>query len=297
MIRATLTSATVLLLTYALAACSADPGGGDGGAALSPLSQTPPLRRELTPNEPVRTIVVRHEERAGAMRRDTECGVTALLFNTSARATVTAATIDGATGCRLFTQDPDVDLHPQRWLCAGALSLNSGALSTNVGLCPAPGARTVSFDTRLTGCGSIAAERRVTVSSMMEIDGDQLTDLNAIARFPNPVSITAPNTLGIGSWPASGPLEVRWTSSGATSALVSIEPEALTPTSPRIYCPVLLNGYLQVPAGMIDQVGLRNITARLKVWSFSDSAAMAEGGNTYRVSGAMVSNFTLQGRL
>jgi hypothetical protein len=59
----------------------------------------------------------------------------------------------------------------------------------------------------------------------------------------------------------------------------------------------VLNGYLQVPASMIDQVGLRNITTRLKVWSFTDSTAMAEGGNTYRVSGAMVSNFTLQGRI
>jgi hypothetical protein len=90
---------------------------------------------------------------------------------------------------------------------------------------------------------------------------------------------------------------VRWSSVGATSALVTLEPETLTATSPRIYCPVVLNGYLQVPASMIDQVGLRNVTTRLKVWSFTDSTAMAEGGNTYRVSGAMVSNFTLQGRI
>jgi hypothetical protein len=59
----------------------------------------------------------------------------------------------------------------------------------------------------------------------------------------------------------------------------------------------VLNGYVSVPATMIDQVGLRNITARLKVWSFRDGTTMAEGHNTYRLSGAMVTNFTLQGRI
>jgi len=296
MIRATLSVLLSVTAAYGLAACSADPAGGDGGTAPMPLAQPPPLKRALTPNEPVRTIVVRHEERAGAMRRDTTCGITALLFNTSANAAVTAATIDPGTGCRLFVQDPDADLQPQRWLCAGALNISSGALSTTFGLCPMGGGR-VTFDSALSGCGNIATERTAALSSMMEIDGDALTDLTATARFPAPVRITAPNELGLGSWPANGPLDVRWSSVGATSALVTLEPETLTATSPRIYCPVVLNGYLQVPASMIDQVGLRNITTRLKVWSFTDSTAMAEGGNTYRVSGAMVSNFTLQGRI
>lgn len=293
--RAILCIPTAVLMAYGLSACSADPGGADGGTTPTALTQPPPLKRPLTPNEPVRTLVLRHEERAGAMRRDTQCGLTALLFNTTATATVTAATIDGATGCRLYVADPDVDLQAQRWLCAGALNVSSGALSTTFSLCPTAGAR-VTFDAALSGCGNIANDRTATISSMMEIDGDQLTDLTATARFPAAVRITAPNELGIGSWPANGPLEVRWTSAGATSALVTIEPEAPTATSPRIYCPAVLNGFLQVPAGMIDQVGLRNIDARLKVWSFTDGTVMAETGNTYRVSGAMVTNYSLQGR-
>lgn len=286
---------TAVLMAYGLSACSADPGGADGGTTPTALTQSPPLKRPLTPNEPVRTLVLRHEERAGAMRRDTQCGLTALLFNTTSTATVTAATIDGATGCRLYVADPDVDLQAQRWLCAGALNVSSGALSTTFSLCPSAGAR-VTFDATLSGCGNIANDRTAALSSMMEIEGDQLTDLMATARFPAAVRLTAPNELGIGSWPANGPLEVRWTSAGATSALVTIEPETPTATSPRIYCPAVLNGFLQVPAGMIDQVGLRNLDARLKVWSFTDGTVMAETGNTYRVSGAMVTNYSLQGR-
>ncbi|MEZ4393625.1 MAG: hypothetical protein R3A48_21360 [Polyangiales bacterium] len=293
--RAILSIPWAVCMAYGLSACSADPGGADGGTTPTALTQTPPLKRPLTPNEPVRTLVLRHEERAGAMRRDTQCGLTALLFNTTSTATVTAATIDGATGCRLYVADPDVDLQAQRWLCAGALNVSSGALNTNFSLCPSPGAR-VTFDAPLLGCGSIANDRAAAIASMMEIDGDQLTDLTATVRFPAAVRITAPNELGIGSWPANGPLEVRWTSAGATSALVTIEPETPTATSPRIYCPAVLNGFLQVPAGMIDQVGLRNLDARLKVWSFTDGTAMAETGNTYRVSGAMVTNYSLQGR-
>lgn len=293
--RAILCIPTAVLMAYGLSACSADPGGADGGTTPTALTQPPPLKRPLTPNEPVRTLVLRHEERAGAMRRDTQCGLTALLFDTTSTATVTAATIDGATGCRLYVADPDVDLQAQRWLCAGALNISSGALNTNFSLCPSAGAR-VTFDAPLLGCGNIANDRTAAIASMMESDGDQLTDLMATARFPSAVRLTAPNELGIGSWPANGPLEVRWTSAGATSALVTIEPETPTATSPRIYCPAVLNGFLQVPAGMIDQVGLRNIDARLKVWSFTDGTVMAETGNTYRVSGAMVTNYSLQGR-
>lgn len=293
--RAILTAATAALSSYALGACSADPGGAaDGGSTLTPLSQTPPLKQPLTLNAPVRTIVVRHEERAGSQRRDTQCGITALLFNTSAAPTVTATTIDAA-GCRLYVSDPDDDLQRQRWLCAGALNVASGPLMTTFGMCPTG---RVTFDAVLNMCGTIASARTATVSSMMEIDGDVLTDLNATARFPAPVRMTAPNDLGIGSWPANGPLEVRWTSADATSAMVTIEPETPSATgmNPRIVCPVVLNGYVQVPAGMIDQVGLRTLDARLKVWSFRDDTVMAEGNNPYRISGAMVTNFTLQGR-
>lgn len=294
--RAILSVVAATLSSYALGACSADPGGGDAGSTLTPLQQTPPLKQPLTLNAPVRTIVVRHEERAGAQRRDTQCGITALLFNTSTAPTVTATTIDPA-GCRLYVNDPDEDLQRQRWLCAGALNIASGPLMTTFGLCPAGSGR-VTYDAVLSMCGTIASARTASVSSMMEIDGDVLTDLTATARFPTPVQMTAPNNLGIGSWPATGPLEVRWTSSDATSAMVTIEPETVTPgaMNPRIVCPVVLNGYVQVPAGMLDQVGFRTLDARMKVWSFRDDTAMAEGNNTYRVSGAMVTNFTLQGR-
>jgi hypothetical protein len=294
MTRAIAYGLTAPLLAWGLAACSADPAAGDGGTGPSPLTQPPPLKQPLTVGAPVRTVVVRYEEREGLARRDTTCGVTALLFNTTANPTVTATTIDPA-GCRLYVADPDADLRRQRWLCAGALNVSSGALMSTFGLCPT--GTNVTFDTAFSMCGAIASSRTAAVSSMMEIAEDVVTDLNGTARFPAPVRMTAPNELGIGSWPANGPLEVRWTSADATSAMVTIEPETATATSPRIVCPAVLNGYVSVPATMIDQVGLRNITARLKVWSFRDGTTMAEGNNTYRISGAMVTNFTLQGRI
>lgn len=279
-----------------LAACASDPGAGaDGGTGPRFFTATPPLKQPLVLNGPVRALVLRQEERSGSDRRGTTCGLTALLFTTSANPQVTATTVDPA-GCRLYVQDPDEDLHRQRWICAGGFNVASGALMTNVGFCPQPGATRVAFDVPLQSCGGFASARTATLSSMMEIDGDVLTDLNATVRFPAPVQMTEPNNLGIGSWPATGPLTVKWTSADATSAMVTIEPEAPTAMSPRIVCPAVLNGELSVPASMIDQVGLRNVDARLKVWSFRDGTTMAEGNNTYRVAGAMVTNFTLQGR-
>lgn len=287
---------TASLGALALAGCGEGGGSGDGGTTgPTPLQGTPPLRQPLTPNAPVRTLVLRYEERSGADRRGTTCGLTALLFNTTANPQVTPATIDPG-GCRLYVQDPDEDLHRQRWICAGGFNIASGALMTNVGFCPQAGASRVAFEVPLQSCGDFAGARSASLGSMMEIDGDVLTDLTATVRFPAPVQVSAPNSLGIGSWPANGPLEVRWASAEATSAMVTLEPETLTPTSPRLVCPAVLNGFVSIPAALLDQVGFRGLDTRLKVWSFRDGTVMAEGNNPYRVTGAMVTNFTLQGR-
>lgn len=288
------TAAAALVLD----ACSADPAGSDGGGAGPTLLQgVAPLQQPLTANAPVRTIVVRYEERAGSQRRDTACGLTALLFNTTVNPQVVPTTTDPG-GCRLYTTtDLDADLQRQRWLCAGALNVSSGPLMTTFGMCPTAGAR-VTYDATLDSCGSIASTRAATVTSMGELGAeDVVTDLNAALTFPALVRITAPNDLGLATWAATGALEVRWTSADATSALVTLEPETQTPGMfKRIVCNAVLNGYVSVPSNMIDQAGLRTVDTRLKVWSFRDGTTMAEGNNTYRVAGATVSNFTLQGR-
>ena len=99
----------------ALDACSAAPAGNDaGGGGPTALQGVAPLQQQLTANAPVRTLVVRYEERAGSQRRDTTCGLTALLFNTTANPQVAPTTTDPA-GCRLYTTtDLDADLQRQR---------------------------------------------------------------------------------------------------------------------------------------------------------------------------------------
>ena len=98
--------------------------------------------------------------------------------------------------------------------------------------------------------------------------------------------------------PASGDLDVQWTSADATSALVRIEPEGATnpASTPTIVCVARTAGRVRVPQARIAQANFRAGDAGVGVWSYRDGTTMAEGGKTYRVSGAMGSSVLLQAR-
>ena len=82
------------------------------------------------------------------------------------------------------------------------------------------------------------------------------------------------------------------------SALVRIEPEGATDpaSTPTIVCVARTAGRVRVPQALIAQANLRTTDVRVRVWSYRDGTTMAEGGKTYRVSGAASSSLVLQGR-
>ncbi len=288
---------TLVTVSVALLGC----GGGDSAPATTAgsgyaLTQTPPVPQRVALNDNVRSLVVYREERAGAARDTTRCGLQTALFDATVASSVVPAAIDAASDCRFYASAPETDFQRMRWVCAGAVNVVAGTLMQNVGLCPSAGA-TVRWDSLLTSCGTLGADRSASLSSMDEgIPGDSVTDLAATARLPSAVVISAPSTLPVTTWPASGDLVVQWSSSDATSALVRLEPDAASDpaTTPTIICVAHTAGQVTVPAALITQGNFRTFDARLHVWSFRDGTTTAEGGRTYRVSGAASSSVVLQ---
>ncbi len=274
----------------------APPTGPGSGYALPRRSPLPETLRLDTP--PVRALVVRHEERANPDGRGIVCGLTTLLFNVTAASANNPAALDEANGCRLYTEAPEVYYARQRQVCAGALSLRSGGLDDTLSFCPQPGGR-VPIEQPLSSCGSIARDRSLSVLSADEgVEGDAVTDLMGTMRFPTAVIITEPTRLAVTTWPASGDLVVAWESAEATSALVRIErvPAGDPSASPLIVCNPTQQGRVVVGQDLLAQAGFRMQNARVRVWSFRDEDTPAEGGRSYRLSGAMVNNLYLQAR-
>ena len=290
--------AAAVVAAVAVAACGGDepaPAGVGGGYALT---QRPPLPERVAAGDAVRAVVVFREDRTGAARDGSRCGLATALFDAPAASTVVPAGLDADADCRFYASAPEVAFQRMRWVCAGAVTVTAGSLTQSVGLCPAAGA-TVTWETTLSGCGSLDSDRRAQVGSLDEgVAGDAVTDLAAEARLPTAVTITAPSTLPVTTWPASGDLDVQWTSADATSALVRIEPAAATDpaSAPTIVCVARTAGRVRVPQGLIAQANFRAMDARVRVWSYRDGAATAEGGRAYRVSGATASSVVLQGR-
>jgi hypothetical protein len=288
----------LLLAALALAGCGDDPAPTGPGAGYtlprrSPLPET--LRLE---DGPVRTLLVRHEERANPDGRGIVCGLTTLLFDVTAASGNSPAAIDDTNGCRLYTEAPEVYYPRQRQVCAGAFSLRSGGLDDTLSFCPPMGARP-PIEQALSSCGAIGRDRSATVLSADEgVEGDAVTDLTGTLRFPTAVIITEPTRLAIATWPEAGDLTVAWESAEATSALVRIERVAVADpsASPVILCNPTRQGRVVVRQDLLAQAGFRTQDARVRVWSFRDNDVQAEGGRTYRLSGAMVSNLYLQAR-
>lgn len=287
--------ATAAVMALGCGGDDATPSGVGSGYALT---QRPPIPERVAAGDAVRSIVVFREDRTGTTRDVTRCGLSTVLFDAPVSSTVVPAALDAETDCRFYGSAPEVDFQRMRWVCAGAITVAAGSLSQTVGLCPSAGA-TVRYETTLTGCGTLSSDRSALVGSLDEgVMGDVVTDLAGTALLPTGVTITAPSTLAVATWPASGDLDVQWSSADATSALVRIEPEGATnpASTPTIVCVARTAGRVRVPQSLIAQANFRTMDARVRVWSFRDGTTMAEGGKTYRVSGATSSSVVLQGR-
>ena len=287
-----------LVVATVLSACGGDDPVPAGTGSGYPLTQRPPVPERVAAGDVVRSIVVFREDRTGTARDGTRCGLSTVLFDAPTASTVVPAGLDADSDCRFYASAPELEFQRMRWVCAGAITVAAGALTQSVGLCPAAGA-TVRYETTLTTCGSLSSDRRAQVGSLDEgVMGDVVTDLAGTALLPTGVTITAPTALPVATWPASGDLDVQWTSADATSALVRIEPEGATnpASAPTILCVARTAGRVRVPQALLAQANFRTMDARVRVWSFRDGTTTAEGGKTYRVSGAMASSVVLQAR-
>lgn len=288
---------TAVLLV--LGACGGDDAPGSGTGAGYALTQRPPVPERVAAGDAVRSIVVYREDRTGASRDVTRCGLMTYLFDATTASTVVAAGIDADADCRFYASAPEADFQRMRPVCAGAVDVAAGSLMQTVGFCPDASATMIRYDNELSGCGTLGSDRRATIGSVDDgIPGDVVTDLATTAALPTAVTITSPSALTVTTWPESGDLSVQWTSADATSALVRIEREgaASGSASPTIVCVARTAGRVTVPQALIAQANFRAMDARVHVWSYRDVNALAEGGKIYRVSGAMSSSLVLQGR-
>ncbi len=257
------------------------------------LSGTPPLPSRLAASQSVRSLVLRAETRVGGVATAQRCGYQFALFDVTRASTQTPLASNSSGDCRLYMTPPESEYPAQQWVCAGAITVESGALMQTSGFCPLMGA-TPTWDADFRGCGGIFTERSATVSSGDEIGPeDHVTDLTGTVRFPTSVLVTQPTTFSVTTWPATGDLVVAWTSSDATSAVVRIEPDTATRTGPTIVCTPRINGTVRIEAALIDRANLRAADARLRVSSFRETAARAEG-HAWNLVGAMSNSVLLQ---
>lgn len=257
------------------------------------LSGTPPLPSRLAASQSVRSLVLRAETRVGGVATAQRCGYQFALFDVTRASTQTPLASDSSGDCRLYMTPPESEYPAQQWVCAGAITVESGALMQTSGFCPLMGA-TPTWEADFRGCGGIFTERSATVSSGDEIGPeDHVTDLSGTVRFPTSVLVTQPTTFSVTTWPATGDLVVSWTSSDATSAVVRIEPDTATRTGPTIVCSPRVNGTMRIEAALIDRAGFRASQSRLTVWSYRESTTQAEG-HTWKLAGAMGTSIQLQ---
>lgn len=283
-----------LLFTALAVSCGADPAPVVTNDY--PLSGTPVYPERVGMSDRVRTIVVSHEVRAGSDRRQQQCTVTALLFDTASASTTVPAQSDPDSNCRFYATRFEDDYTRQRWICAGALGVTSQGVNEQLGFCPADPMRAPSFRFTLRACGSILGNGSAHLASMDEgIPGDVLTDLNSDVTLPGGVIIQSPSTLATVTWPETGDLTILWTGASATSATVRLEPTDPAATS-LIVCNARRNGVQRIPADMLAQAMYRTQDVKVTVTAFREQTVMAEGGRTYRLAGASSSNLILQGR-
>lgn len=243
----------------------------------------------------VRTIVVTSVAAQRQAMEPQTCTLQAFLFDTQAPRSLDVLASEGE--CKLYSGSSNLAFEMQRWICAGAINVTYGGRTERLSLCPdlapyRPGAEQVTVD-----CTGLTAGATVQVSSGNEIDTDTVTDLDASVTLPDPVNITQPTSLGVVTWPEAGPLEVRWTSAGATSAVVLLQVRNPTGPSPIVVCLPSTNGQVTIPGALIQHGNFRTQDAMLRVMSYRDTRTMAEGGSVaYRISAGFGSAVLLQAR-
>ena len=282
-----------LALVLCLAAC------GDGTTTPAPsgngntLSGTSPYPAQFAMGQAVRNLVLRVETRVGGVATAQQCGYSFVLFDAMRASTQTPTLTDSSGDCKLYMAPPESEYTNQRWVCAGGINTESGALMQVSGFCPQMGAAP-PWEGNFRDCGALVSSREASVSSGDEIGpDDQVTDLAGTVRFPTTVEITAPTTFTVTTWPAAGDLVVAWSSAQATSAVVRIEPDTATRTGPTILCTPRINGTVRVEAALIDRANLRAADARLRVSSYRETAARAEN-HAWNLVGAMSNSVLLQ---
>ncbi len=280
------------LAALTLAACGTDTTPPAGGNDYTLTGRSPYLEG-FAVGATVRNLVLRAENRTGAMMNELRCGYSFMLF-TASRAAAQTPTATGSGGdCRLYAAPPERDYSGQNWLCAGAITTVSGDLNQTSGFCPAMNSAG-PWEGNFRSCGAFLNTRTAAVSSVDEIGpDDRVTDLDGEVRFPTIPVISQPTTLAVITWPSTGDLSVAWNSLQATSAMVRIEPDGAERTGPTIVCTPRVNGRLTIDAALINQSGLRAMNARLRVWSFRETTVQAEG-HAWNLAGAAGSNVLLQ---
>ncbi len=280
------------LLVFA-AGCGDDTPATPAGSNSYTLRGTTPFPQQLVAGAQVRNLVLRAESRVGGVATATQCGYSFVLFDVTTASTQTPVLTDSSGDCRLYMNPPERDYAAQRWVCAGGINVESGALAQLSGFCSTMGL-TPTWEANFRQCGGFYGTRSATVSSADEIGPeDQVTDLMGTVRFPTSVEITQPSNFAVTTWPASGDLVVAWTSADATSAQVRIEPDTETRGGPTIVCAPRVNGTVRVEAALIDRANLRGTAMRLRVWSYRETPVQA-GGATWNLAGAMGNSVLLQ---
>lgn len=263
--------------------------------------RTEPVPAGLSGNGPfltqaagqVRMIVVTANAAIGPAMIPASCTLQGYLFDTI---TQRALQVLGSEGeCTLYAGPQDLALESQSWTCAGAIIARYGSHQEVLTMCRAMG-EPLRPEVPVA-CEDLSAGATLRVSSdPNEIDGDVVPDLDVSVTLPGAVTIMEPSALGVTTWAPSGPLAVRWTSSDATSALVTLQPRSAAPSSPLLVCQPRTNGQVTVPASLIDMANFRGQDVILRVASYRDVTTTAEGMTTYRVSGGLSAGVLLQAR-
>jgi hypothetical protein len=250
---------------------------------------------------PQRTVVLTHHRPPATLLEPRVCEAEAYFFDPNGPNARSRNPLAREGECVLYPPPVDLLLPNQRWLCLGALSITAADATETLSFCPAMSVGTVGARGLLApfnGCDAWTMGTMVTAQSAMESPQDELADLDLSVSMPAPVTITSPVTTPLGPWPATGDLNVRWTSAGATSAVVTLtarDSSGSGGASPSIVCLPGTNGQVFVPTALLTQSNLRTREARLTVATYADRVANPSGGATaYRLSAGFSTSVILQ---
>jgi hypothetical protein len=268
-----------------------------------PMTLGGPLERGgpflASTQEPQRTVVFTAHRPPMTLGEPAACGITAYFFDPNGPNARGRNPIAREGDCTLYPPGVDLQIPQQTWLCLGGLSVTVGDMPQTISFCPSMGIGSVGaagLTAPVQGCSTLAAGAMVSATSGSEVTGDEVDDLDLQVGLPTPVSITSPVMVPIGAWPASGDVDVRWQSPGATSAVVTLEGRGSAGgASTTIVCVPRTNGQVWIPAALLAQSNLRTREARLTVATYADRVRPSMGTTPeYRLSAGFSTSVVLQ---